>query len=163
MAVKSWTDLFFKRVLNSLSLKLGLSVGLVVFLAILGFAYFFLKTQEEQALHKILGTAGMFSDTLKKSTKYSMLKYQPEAVLKIIEAAGEQAGVERIRIFNKKGTIMYSTLTQEIGQTVNLQAEACFSCHQKDKPLERIPVSARSRIFFGQSGGPGHGAHQSDL
>ena len=33
---------------------------------------------------------------------------------------------------------MYSTHTGEIGKTVNLQAEACFSCHQKDKPLERI-------------------------
>ena len=133
-------------------MKLGFSVGLVVFLTILGYAYYLLKTQEALAIQKILGTAGMFSDTLKKSTKYSMLKYQPEAVLKIIEAAGEQSGVERIRIFNKKGTIMYSTLTGEIGKTVNLQAEACFSCHQKDKPLERIPQSVRSRIFSPQKG-----------
>ena len=88
----------------------------MVFLTILGYAYYLLKTQEALAIQKILGTAGMFSDTLKKSTKYSMLKYQPEAVLKIIEAAGEQSGVERIRIFNKKGTIMYSTLTGEIGR-----------------------------------------------
>jgi histidine kinase len=150
--VKSWIEPFIKRLFNSLSLKLGFSVGLVVFLTILGYAYFLLKTQEAQSIQKILGTAGMFSDTLKKSTKYSMLKYQPEAVLKIIEAAGEQSGVERIRIFNKKGTIMYSTLTGEIGKTVNLQAEACFSCHQKDKPLERIPQSARSRIFSPQKG-----------
>jgi histidine kinase len=152
MAVPSYARFLFKRLIHSLSLKLGLSVGLVVFLAILGFAYFFLKTQEAQALQKILGTASMFSDTLKKSTKYSMLKYQPEAVLKTIEAAGEQTGVERIRIFNKKGTIMYSTLSREIGQTVNLQAEACFSCHQENKPLERISVGARSRIFSAKDG-----------
>lgn len=150
--VKTWLEQLFKRLMNSLSLKLGFSVGLVVFLSLLGYAYFVLKTQEEQSLQKILGTAGMFSDTLKKSTKYSMLKYQPEAVLKIIEAAGEQSGVERIRIFNKKGTIMYSTRAAEIGQTVNLQAEACFQCHQKDKPLERIPQGARSRIFSPKSG-----------
>ena len=35
---------------------------------------------------------------------------------------------------------------------MNLQAEACFSCHQKDKPLERIPQSARSRIFSPKKG-----------
>lgn len=145
--VKSWIEPVIKRLYNSLSLKLGFSVGLVVFLTILGYAYYLLKTQEALAIQKILGTAGMFSDTLKKSTKYSMSKYQPEALLKIIEAAGEQSGVERIRIFNKKGTIMYSTLTGEIGKTVNLQAEACFSCHQKGKPLERIPQNARSRVF----------------
>lgn len=150
--VKAWWKKICKRLFNSLSLKLGFSVGLVVFLSLLGYAYFVLKSQEEQSLQKILGTAGMFSDTLKKSTKYSMLKYQPEAVLKIIEAAGEQSGVERIRIFNKKGTIMYSTRAVEIGQTVNLQAEACFQCHQKDQPLERIPLGARSRIFSAKSG-----------
>ena len=50
----------------------------MVFLTILGYAYYLLKTQEALAIQKILGTAGMFSDTLKKSTKYSMLKYQPE-------------------------------------------------------------------------------------
>jgi len=150
--VKSWNEPFIKRVFNSLSLKLGFSVGLVVFLTILGYAYYLLKTQEALAIQKILGTAGMFSDTLKKSTKYSMLKYQSEAVLNIIEAAGEQSGVERIRIFNKKGTIMYSTAKGEIGQTVNLQAEACFSCHQKDKPLERIPQNARSRVFSTKKG-----------
>ncbi len=150
--VKSWIEPFIKRLFNSLSLKLGFSVGLVLFLTILGYAYYLIKTQEALGIQKILSTAGMFSDTLKKSTKYSMLKYQPEAVLKIIEAAGEQSGVERIRIFNKKGTIMYSTLTREIGQTVNLQAEACFSCHQKNKPLERIPLSARSRIFSPKNG-----------
>jgi histidine kinase len=141
-----------KRLYNSLSFKLGFSVGLVLFLTLLGYAYYLLKTQEALAIQKILGTAGMFSDTLKKSTKYSMLRYQPESVLKIIEAAGEQSGVERIRIFNKKGTIMYSTFTGEIGSTVNLQAEACFRCHQKDKPLERISQSARSRIFSPKEG-----------
>ncbi len=77
-----------------------------------------------------------------------MLKYQPEAVLhKIIEAAGQQSGVERIRIFNKKGTIMYSTLSGEIGKTVNMQAEACFSCHQKDKTPGKDPGERPQPIF----------------
>jgi len=42
---------------------------------------------------------------------------------------------------------MYSTRSQEIGLTVNLQTEACYSCHQKDKPLEKLSLDARSRIF----------------
>ena len=58
--VKSWIEPFIKRLYNSLSLKLGFSVGLVVFLTILGYAYFLLKTQEAQSIQKILGTAGMF-------------------------------------------------------------------------------------------------------
>ena len=44
--VKSWIESFIKRLYNSLSLKLGFSVGLVVFLTILSYAYYLLKTQE---------------------------------------------------------------------------------------------------------------------
>ena len=44
-----------KRLYNSLSLKLGFSVGLVLFLTILGYAYYLLKTQEALAIQKILG------------------------------------------------------------------------------------------------------------
>jgi len=151
--MKPWYPPALKNIFHSLTLKLGFSVGLIVFLTVLGYAYFLLKTQENQALQKILSTAGMFSDTLRKSTHYSMLKYQPEALHKIIEAVGQQSGVELIRIFNKKGAIMYSTRKQEVGQTVNMQAEACYSCHQRDKILERLPVNARSRIFSSDNRG----------
>ena len=151
--MKPWHPPSLKNIFHSLTLRLGFSVGLIVFLTVLGYAYFLLRTQENQALQKILSTAGMFSDTLRKSTHYSMLKYQPEALHKIIEAVGQQSGVELIRIFNKKGAIMYSTRKQEVGQTVNMQAEACYSCHQRDKILERLPVNARSRIFSSDNRG----------
>jgi histidine kinase len=151
--MKPWYPPALKKIFHSLTLKLGFSVGLIVFLTVLGYAYFLLKTQENQAVQKILSTAGMFSDTLRKGTHYSMLKYQPEALHKIIEAVGQQSGVELIRIFNKKGAIMYSTRKAEVGQTVNMQAEACYSCHQRDKVLERLPVNARSRIFSSDNRG----------
>ncbi len=151
--MKSWAETLYKKLFHSLGLKLGLAIGLILFVAVLGYAYFLLKTQENQAVQRVRSTARMFSDTLRQSTHYSMLKYQPEALHRTIQAVGEQKGVELIRIFNKKGAIMYSTRRQEIGRTVNMQTEACFSCHQKDKPMEKLSVAARSRIFSSGHGG----------
>ena len=149
--MKSWPQTLIKKLFHSLGLKLGFAIGLILFITVLGYATFLLKAQEDLAVQKVVSIASMFSDTLRQSTHYSMLKYQPEALHRTIEAVGKQEGVVLVRIFNKKGAIMYSTRRQEIGQTVNMQTEACYSCHQKDKPLEKLSVDARSRIF---SSGP---------
>lgn len=151
--MKSLIETLFKKIFRSLGLKLGFAIGLILFFTILGYAYFLLKAQENQAVQRVRSTASMFCDTLRQSTHYSMLKYQPEALHRIIQAVGQQRGVELIRIFNKKGAIMYSTRSKEIGQTVNMQTEACFSCHQKDKPIEKLSVDARSRIFSSEHRG----------
>ena len=42
---------------------------------------------------------------------------------------------------------MFSSRKSEIGELVDMQAEACYGCHFKDRPLERLPQAQRSRIF----------------
>jgi two-component system NtrC family sensor kinase len=61
-------------------------------------------------------------------------------------------GIARVRIFNKEGKIIHSTDAQELGRTVDRKAEACFLCHQSEKPLARVPRIDRSRIFTAPDG-----------
>ena len=93
-----------------------------------------------------------FSDTVKRGTHYSMLKNQRESLHKIIEAIGAQQGVENIRIFNKTGAIMFSSQKDEIGNNVDLQAEECYVCHRRDRPLERLSMTDRSRTYPSPAG-----------
>jgi histidine kinase len=82
-----------------------------------------------------------------------MLLDRRESVHAIIDAIGKQKGVESIRVFNKKGHIMVSTRKSEIGQMVDMRAEACYACHSEDRPLEKVPSSQVSRIFTGKGEG----------
>jgi histidine kinase len=81
-----------------------------------------------------------------------MLKNQRESLHKIIEAIGAQPGVENIKIFNKTGAIMFSSQKDEIGNDVDLQAEACYGCHRRDQPLERLSMTDRSRTYLSPAG-----------
>jgi two-component system NtrC family sensor kinase len=81
-----------------------------------------------------------------------MLKYESEAVHKIIETIGEQEGIEKIRIFNKEGEIMFSTDKKDIGTMVDKKAEACYACHSAEKPLEKLPIPERNRIYRTKDG-----------
>jgi two-component system NtrC family sensor kinase len=56
-------------------------------------------------------------------------------------------GIEKIRIFDKEGEIITSTLPAEVGTRVDQSAEACYHCHAAGRPLQQIPGSKRHRIY----------------
>ena len=47
---------------------------------------------------------------------------------------------------------MFSTDKSEMNKLVDKQAEACFICHSAEKPLERLSIPQRSRIFRSKGG-----------
>ncbi len=140
---RHWTSVFGR----SLSFKLSFSVGLAAFLAMALFAYHNIRSQREMLTEQVVMDAARFSETVKKSTRWSMLHYQPEIIQSIIDNVGEQEGITRLRVFNKDGLIMYSNDPPEVGLVVDMKAEACYVCHAEDQPLVRVPVKARARFF----------------
>ncbi|MEJ2363244.1 MAG: PAS domain S-box protein [Deltaproteobacteria bacterium] len=141
-----------RRFRRSLCFKLGLAVGLIFLVAVLGFTFYLLSLQEEQAFDRMVMNVNQFSDTVKRGAHYSMLKNQRESLHKIIEAIGAQPGVEKIRVFNKTGEIMFANTKEDIGTNVDLQAEACYACHRRDRPLDRLSMSDRTRIYRSPAG-----------
>ncbi|MGW8208184.1 MAG: PAS domain S-box protein [Syntrophobacteria bacterium] len=143
---------FLRAVRQSLSFKLGLAVGLIFLVAVLALTFYLVSSQEQQAFDRMVENVNQFSDTVKRGTHYSMLKNQRESLHKIIEAIGAQQGVENIKIFNKTGAIMFSSQKDVIGNHVDLQAEACYGCHRRDQPLERLSTTDRSRTYLSPAG-----------
>jgi histidine kinase len=141
-----------RRLRRSLSFKLGLAVGLIFLVAVLALTFYLVSLQEEQAFNRMVMSVSQFSDTVKRGTHYSMLKNQRDSLHKIIEAIGAQPGVEKIRVFNKTGEIMFASTKEDIGTNVDLQAEACYACHRRDQPLERLSMSDRTRIYRSSAG-----------
>ena len=132
---------------HSLSLRLILCVGVVAIAAIGGFAYINLETQRRHLIQEVISGAQQLSDTIKRSLWYDMLHNYRDALYNVIEAIGRQEGIEKVRIFNKKGMVMFSSHKEEIGEVVDKRAEACYACHAEDRPLERLDTPKRTRIY----------------
>jgi PAS domain S-box-containing protein len=141
-----------RTIRKSLSVKLSLAVALIFTGAVLTFTYYLVLLQEKQAFEHMVVNAGQFSSTVKRSAHHSMLLNQRDSLHKIIEAVGAQPGVENIRVFNKSGAIMFSSQKADIGTHVDLQAEACYACHRRGQPLERLSMSDRTRVYKSSSG-----------
>ncbi|MFZ0391842.1 MAG: ATP-binding protein, partial [Calditrichia bacterium] len=69
-----------------------------------------------------------------------------------VQIISQEPGVEIIRIYNKKGEIKFSTSEDEIGHIVNMQAEACFACHEANQPIQSLPIRKKQRIYHSAQG-----------
>ena len=133
--------------LHKISNKLIIAVGSVAITIIAIFSYFIIESQKQALISQIEHHANQLSETVKSGTKYDMLLNQRDRVHRIIDSMGKQAGIDKIRIFNKEGEIIYSSAKEDIGELVDKQAESCYACHAVDQPLERISITERTRIF----------------
>ena len=132
---------------TKISYKLIVAVGSVALVIIGIFAWVMLTAHRDQLISEVRRSAHQLSETVKNSTHYDMLLNQRESVHRIINTIGKQEGIKKVRIFNKDGAIIYSTDYVDVGQMVDKRAEACYACHAVDRPLERLPISERTRIF----------------
>jgi len=131
---------------NKISHKLIAVVSVTI--AIVGvFSYFLIKSQQQTYLLRVEHNAHQLSEMIKNSTKYDMLYNRREHVHNIIDTIGQQEGIEKVRIFNKEGKIIYSSDKSVIGKMVDKRTEACYACHTADQPLERLSIAERTRIF----------------
>ncbi|HDL52672.1 MAG TPA: HAMP domain-containing protein [Proteobacteria bacterium] len=87
------------------------------------------------------------ADTVISSTRYTMMKSDRETLYRVIDSIGAQKGVEHLRIFNKKGVIMFSSDPGEVNQVVDKKTAGCIGCHSGSKPTARLGSMQQARRF----------------
>ena len=112
------------------------------------FAFLSIRSQREQAIGEVIRGAALFSNTIASSTRDFMLEDQRHDAYRIMESIGRLEGIEKVRVLNKEGRIMFSTNAKDIGASVDKDAEACTACHAAGQPLVAPTTSARSRLFL---------------
>ena len=81
-----------------------------------------------------------------------MLHNDRDALLNMIAEVGTEPGIQRIRILNKDGLIIYSTAPKEVGTPVDKSAEGCIGCHAQSAPLSKLTLRDRTRYFTDKQG-----------
>jgi len=132
---------------TGISSRLILVIAAVSIATIGIFSYLLTDAQHRALLSQVEHNAHQISETIKSSTYHDMLLNRREGLHRMIDTFGKQEGIGQVRIFNKEGAIIYAAEGADIGTMVDKQAEACYACHAADRPIERLPVDERSRVF----------------
>ena len=137
--------------LNLIS-KLALATGLVLLCTMALFAYLNLRSLKGLLLQEAISEADRITETIIRTTHNQMLRDDRPLFYKTIEEIGHQQGVERIRLINKTGRIIFSTDDAETGTVLGKRSEVCAFCHGGPQLLLTASSQNRSRRFYGSSG-----------
>src|ERR1700685_3736017 len=140
-------DLKWKQLTNSISAKLigSLLAVMVVIFGLLGYLNIRLHRQHLEAA--TLASAERVSDVIKRSTTYYILRNDREGLYHSIQTIADEPGMIKVRIFDREGTISYSTDPAEVSHVLDKTAEACYGCHTQSQPLARLDRPDRFRIY----------------
>jgi two-component system NtrC family sensor kinase len=117
----------------------------IVFIGI--YTFFSIQNQRNRLIEEVIRNVSLLSDTIKLSSRQDMLLYSPDRLHQLVDNVGSQHSIQKVRIFNSTGKIIYSSDKDEMGKFVDKQAEQCYKCHAAEKPLERLDTPERARIF----------------
>jgi len=102
------------------------------------FWFFLINYQKKSAIKNAIDYGLFFGEYVRKSTRYGMLTFHRELIQKTVEEISSVQGVKRIRIFDKKGKIRYSSVKEEIGSVMNKDSADCTKCHMTGRPRETL-------------------------
>ncbi|NTW34526.1 MAG: HAMP domain-containing protein [Syntrophobacteraceae bacterium] len=136
--------------------RIGVKISVLTSVLAIGFlsvhTYFSIQYYREELIEEVIRSVSLLSDTIKASSRADMLLYAPDRLHQTVDNIGKQPSIQKMRIFNYMGEIIYSSDRSEMNRLVDKQAEQCYACHSAQKPLERLGTSERTRIFTAPSG-----------
>jgi two-component system NtrC family sensor kinase len=129
-----------------------LGVSLVTALVIGVMSVVLVGAHRRALLAQLTRGADQLSETIRSSTYWDMLENRRESLHREIVTLGRQQGIEKVRLFNATGTIMFSSAESEIGHSLDKNAEACYACHAAGHPLQKLSTGQRARIYRAPDG-----------
>jgi two-component system NtrC family sensor kinase len=144
---------FIKGIKESLTAKLIVAMGLIVFVGG-GISWYWLISQNRKNLmSNAVEYTASYSDLVKKSVRYNMLTFNRVPIQHTIESIASSEGVRRIRIFDSRGRVFYSSRRAEIGTFVDRSSFACAGCHSNpEKPASTLRTNRQWVTYTGRGG-----------
>jgi len=133
-----------KKFTHSLSFKFSFYAGLIMFLALLAFTYHTITTQERNTIDRMIQTALKDSEVIKAAIWEGMMTKDRRVIREIIKSIGAQAGFREINIYDRQGTLHYSSHSQTTESNVGQQPEPLLKDISVDTSVrQRISADGR--------------------
>src|SRR4030067_489489 len=140
----------FRHITKSLAGKLIITIGMLIIVGG-GISWYILIDNGRKALvNTSIQSQASYSELIRKGTRYGMLTFQRESIQHTIDNIGATENIKRIRVFDSKGKIMYSSRHDESGPIVSRTSTACIGCHtDSEKTSLMLPGKSQWTIYNG--------------
>jgi two-component system, NtrC family, sensor kinase len=128
----------------------SLTILIVVISAFSGYLNF--RSQKQQLVETMILGADQLSRGVTGATWLAMLDDDRRAAYEIMRVIADKQGVDRIRMYNKEGRLVFSTDSTEKPTLTTSSSEVCASCHSKNSIRNRPTEDARVRYASSPKG-----------
>ncbi|MGD0507086.1 MAG: ATP-binding protein [Terriglobales bacterium] len=133
-------------------LILSLTILIVAISCVSG--YFNYRAQKQRLVETMILGADQLSRSITGAAWHAMLDDDRKAAYEIMRVIADKQGVDRIRMFNREGRLMFST---DVREQVNLNPssssnEVCISCHSKQPARNKPTEDSRVRYATSPAG-----------
>jgi HAMP domain-containing protein len=144
---------FLNRVSESLTAKLVIALGVLILVGSAVFLCASVQTDRKNLMDNTLAFVSSLSEVTKRSIRHDMLTFHREDVQNTLESIGDSGSIERVRIFNGRGRIFFSSDRKEVGEDVDTSSPACIGCHaDPERPQDTLAKNSRWTIYDGPEG-----------
>ena len=138
--------------IQKLGAKLIVSLTILIVAISCISGYLNLRAQKRRMLDTMILGADQLSRSITSSTWHAMRDDDRKSAYEIMRVIADKQGVDRIRMFNREGRLVFSTDAHEHPSAVNQSSEVCASCHINGAVLSRPAEASRTRYATSPSG-----------
>ena len=132
---------------HRLSTKL-LGMSAVIALAALAGLWFAERRMQHDLLEQLARSTGLLADAVQETAQDSLLAAAPRHAYDPLERVAQLDGMERVRVLDKHGRVVFSTQPGDVGTVITVQGRACAACHgDRAQPLSRSAPEDRAEIL----------------
>lgn len=129
---------------RSLFLKMAISIGLVLVVVFGTSSYITFRIQSEQSLEATRNQAILLTRALENTIRIGMEAGHVESLVSIFHTVGALPGVEKLRVFDDSGRILYSAKLSEIGRLTEELDYAVYRSQERSTPFKSESTGHRS-------------------
>ncbi len=98
-------------------------------------------------------STALLGEAIQTSSQQAMLEPRPAHAYEVLARIGALEGIERVRVLDKRGRVVFSTRPADVGTTVAENGRACVACHgSRTQPISRAPASERAELLDAPDG-----------
>ena len=128
----------------------SLTILIVAISGISGYLNF--RSQKKHLVETMILGADQLSRSITGATWHAMLDDDRKAAYQIMRVIADKQGMDRIRMYNREGRMVFSTDSSEQPTVATSTSEVCASCHNKDTVRNRPTEDARVRYAKSPAG-----------
>ncbi|MGB7848621.1 MAG: ATP-binding protein [Candidatus Acidiferrum sp.] len=135
-----------------LDFKLIVSVTTLIIAISCVSGYLNFRMQKNRLVETMILGADQLSRSITSATWHAMLDDDRKAAYEMMRVIADKHGVDRIRMFNREGRLVFSTDAQEKLSLASPSSEVCISCHGPTAILSKPEVDSRVRYATSPGG-----------